>query len=72
MSESDKGLRMRVKLSIMMCVVEDARFWLPWIGACIQFKEEFYQCTLGKRRLKVNEFASEVSISDWNEMRKMY
>jgi hypothetical protein len=53
-----------------MCVVEDARFLLPSVGACIRFKKEFDQCTLGKRRLKVNEFASEVPISHWNEMRE--
>jgi hypothetical protein len=31
-------------------------------GMYIQFEEEFDQCTLGKRRLKVNEFGSEVAI----------
>lgn len=68
MSESDKGLRIRVKLSIRMCVVEDARFWLPLIGACIRLKEEFDHCSLGKRSFKVNEFVSEVPITHWNEM----
>lgn len=41
---------------------EDARSWLPSIAACIQFKEEFDPCTLGKRRLKVNEFTSKLPI----------
>jgi len=63
MSESEKGLRVSVKFCMRMCFVEDARFLLPSICACFRFKEEFEQCYLGMRRLKVNEFASEVPIS---------